>query len=194
MPTDLNGHLVGFDARLARPVPWETERRDAYLLRPELVNPRSVDRVVWRSVFDLHPELEPGYTGPQPYWWDDLRRMEEAAVRASEPWVAVAATASADFVPAGWKEPQPPSLDADWRRLGLDVVDGGGTSGLMNMGFLSDLDDVSALRERWGTHLNEHHLFEEPEPAERFRAFSDKRVPEHAPFFVAGLWVRRSSS
>jgi hypothetical protein len=190
VPADLTDRLVGFDARLTHPASWNTERRGAYLYRPELTSPRSVDRNVWPSVFDLHPELEAGYTGPQPYWWEDLAAMEVAAAEVPEPWVAVAALADDGFVPTGREEPRPPRLDGAWRRLGLDVVDSGGLSGLMNMGFLSGADDAGALRARWARHLDERHLFTEPAEAEAFRMFSDRRVVEHAPFHVVELWVR----
>ncbi len=40
----------------------------------------------------------------------------------------------------------------------------------------------------WGPHLNEDHLFTDPDQACAFREASDARVREHAPFFVYGLY------
>jgi len=37
--------------------------------------------------------------------------------------------------------------------------------------------------------LNEHHLFNEIDPARLFKEWADRRVPEHAPFFVFGLYI-----
>ena len=43
----------------------------------------------------------------------------------------------------------------------------------------------------WGPRLNEHHLFKNAESAFAFRLVTNRRVPEHAPFFVYGLWLIR---
>ncbi len=71
--------------------------------------------------------------------------------------------------------------------LGFDVGDGGLLSGLSNCGYQAE--ERAALRLRWAPQLNEHHLFEETAPAFEFRALADERVPEHAPFFVYGLYL-----
>ena len=44
------------------------------------------------------------------------------------------------------------------------------------------------LRRRWGPHLNEHHLFDDMDRAVEFEAMTDKRVEEHAPFYVYGIY------
>ena len=83
----------------------------------------------------------------------------------------------------------PSDLDKSWEFLGYDIADLAGTSGLMNMGFLTGVDEVAALRARWGMHLNTSHLFVDRSRAEEFKSFSSQRVPEHAPFYVIGLWL-----
>jgi hypothetical protein len=82
----------------------------------------------------------------------------------------------------------PAEADPQWQFLGFDVCDSGFLSGLTNCGYL-DSAELLAARRNWGTSLNEHHLFKDPEPAFEFKIYSDHRVQEHAPFFVFGLWV-----
>ncbi len=62
-------------------------------------------------------------------------------------------------------------------------------SGLSNCGFEGERE---ALREDWGPHLNDYHLFEDAESALAFRPVANRIVPEHAPFFVYGLWLIRA--
>jgi hypothetical protein len=80
------------------------------------------------------------------------------------------------------------SPDEPWELLGYDVSDTGLLSGLSNCGY-SEREDLPATRERYGSFLNSFHLFSAPELALEFMQFSDERVPEHAPFFVFGLWL-----
>ncbi len=65
------------------------------------------------------------------------------------------------------------------------MADSGLISGLSNCGYD---EEVTELRQRYGPHLNPHHLFAEREPALQFRRVTSERVLEHAPFFVYGLY------
>jgi len=60
-------------------------------------------------------------------------------------------------------------------------------SGLSNCGYVGR--ESETFRARWRGRLNEHLLFTELTPAFEFRQLSDARVPEHAPFFVCGLYM-----
>jgi hypothetical protein len=73
--------------------------------------------------------------------------------------------------------------------LGFDISDWGLISGLSNCGLDPD-ETLTGYRHQWGPRLNRHHLFDNYNDAHRFTGFSDRRVPEHAPFFVFGLWCR----
>jgi len=55
---------MGFDAReMTSPArAWHADRRELYLLRPEVERPLSVDALVWPSVFEGVADL--GWTGP----------------------------------------------------------------------------------------------------------------------------------
>ncbi len=81
----------------------------------------------------------------------------------------------------------PATVSDEWTLLGFDVADAGLVSGLSNCGY--DQAEIAALRSSWATHLNEHHLFTDVRRAFSFRDLSDPRVPEHAPFFVYGLYL-----
>jgi len=73
-----------------------------------------------------------------------------------------------------------------WDFLGFDVADGT-TSGLSNCGY--DEHQLAGLRRVWAPRLNHHGLFRELTDALAFRWLTNKRVPEHAPFYVYALWV-----
>ena len=207
---DQSDVLLGFDARVAGPdESWDERRKRTTLFRLDVVEPLSIDSAVWPSIFERHSELRPPYVGPYGFWADlaNLRRHADIARDCRIAAFAVAAGActpeertaldaflrgvSPDGQP-GLTIPgtDPPTVKADWSFLGYDVADlGGGTSGLMNCGFVFELDDVDALRLRWGPKLNGFHLFDRLEDASKFKEFSNRRVAEHAPFFVHGIWL-----
>jgi hypothetical protein len=82
----------------------------------------------------------------------------------------------------------PSSIGTGWSRLGYDVCDEWGLSGLANCSFQPDREDVKSLRATWGPKLNRFHLFDSIDNASEFVHVSNQRVKEHAPFFVYSLW------
>ena len=83
----------------------------------------------------------------------------------------------------------PPEVHPSWLLLGYDVADEGLLSGLSNCGYDPVYDGLESIRARWGPHLNVFHLFNDHSEAYEFKQFSDRRVEEHAPFYVYGLWL-----
>jgi hypothetical protein len=77
-------------------------------------------------------------------------------------------------------------VDESAELLGYDIADDVMTSGLSNCSY-GDLDK-SVLRSTWGPRLNRFHLFDRSDVALRFKRVTEARVPEHAPFFVFGLY------
>lgn len=191
--------LVGFDARemwQAYADTWTAERRQMFLLRADLLKPLSTDSLVWDSLFNsmlAEDTLDvPFYTGPFGLW-DDLERMRaylaSAWGTAWKPcWLIAITLVHEDGEP---NEIQPDSrlTSGAWQCLGYDVSDQGLLSGLSNCGYGAE---QPALATAWAHHLNRYHLFTEAAHARRFKAITDERVPEHAPFSVFGLYFVES--
>jgi hypothetical protein len=181
--------IVGFDVRVRfdRPAEhWDEERRDSYLLRPEVPVPLSVDEAVW----------------PRPGSSLAEGRFEVLTPRYSSLEDALAAATSDEVVVAisQWRGPGEPELpagptwpmkvDPAWERLGWDVVDGVFPSGISNCQFRPE--EVLQWRDGWAERFNGHHLFDELPVAFAWRDQCAKRVPEHAPFSVMGLYLVRA--
>ncbi len=157
------------------PEPWEAARVEAFLFRKDVTQVRSVDSSVWQ---------ETGVGADA----SSIRVAVAVLPRGEAP----ANPNSPDEMMRAQLESFPePVLNARWHLLGYDVADVGRTSGLSNCGFVPDVEDVAALRARWGPSLNEWHLFTDLEEALSFAEMSDVRVAEHAPFHVFGLWEVR---
>ena len=210
--------LLGFDARkmwLDAEVHWPPERRELFLLRRDADPVLSVDEIVLPSVFQTHQMIgmspaehqalgvtgleRPEWIGPNIPLWEDLDEMTAIisghAADVSKPYWTNAVTCWADApalaaVPYGPHpgETRPAAPDDAWTFLGFDVADGSLLSGLTNCGY-RDEDFAETSREKWTRNLNRYHLFDDRVPADRFRAFSDERIPEHAPFLVYGVWL-----
>lgn len=167
-------HLLGFGARESWQTfedTWPPDRQALYLLRTDLDKPLSTDTLVWAALsktLDLQSRLE------------DLHHSL-AQSELGKPYCIIAITQVSVL------EESISSFDPGWQRLGYDVSDTWRLSGLSNCGYLSD--EIDDLREEWGPHLNLYHLFEDVERAWDFRSLTNWRVPEHAPFYVYGLYL-----
>src|SRR4051794_29341528 len=114
--------VYGFDGRAplgADDPAWTADRRDQFLLRPEVRRPVSVDRTVWPAVELAAPT--PPWT---PGYWRSLGALHEALGESSREVVVVALTivddpSAADVLSAG----QPGRPLVDWISLGFDVAD-----------------------------------------------------------------------
>lgn len=195
--------LLGFDARvmsLAPDATWDAVRRGLYLLRSDVQKPLSVDPMVWPSLFGDRVQV-PEWRGPNQGLWDDLYRMRTSLsqLAPAEHWTIAVSWVSAE----GFSKPSvhegpyrermtPPTIGDAWKPLGFDVADAGLTSGLSNCGYQQT--EIAGLRATWASHLNEHHLFGDLKRALAFRDLTDRRVPEHAPFFVYALWLIEGQS
>ena len=198
--------VLGFDAResprrLAGS--WPPERREGYLYRMDVESPLSADEMVWPSAL----KQRPAWTGRVNGLWEDLSQLQEAARGVEDCWIVAFAVDLAScseraereltenlsgIMPDGRPGPKPEPheiasphvLDSRWEWLGCDVSDYFGMSGLSNTGF----PDIETLRPEWGPRLNPHHLFDQVADARAFQALADQRAPEHAPFYVMGIW------
>jgi hypothetical protein len=79
-----------------------------------------------------------------------------------------------------------PDLDSDLELvvgfLGYDVADLYALSGLSNC--MLSADELAVIKAEFSQHINRLGLFEEMDPATRFRLTCDGLVPEHAPFEI----------
>jgi hypothetical protein len=186
-----------------------------FTLRDDLHKVLSADPIIWPSLFHQPaipevsvklPDLDiPAWIGANRPFWEDLDLLKttiSCGGAEPPPYCLIAATWHTDigFRQEGrqsrrYREPMhgpydepavPAHRDPGWQFLGFDVTDGGFLSGLSDCGY--DANDQPALVRQWSPHLNNSHLFHDAGKAFEFRTLSNKRVPDHAPFFVIGLW------
>jgi hypothetical protein len=206
---------LGLDARLppaqylARE--WTAQRRELFLLRPDVAQPLSVDRLVWPSLFRFPGDRpDPGRAAAPAAaglsfaevalrMWRDRRHLDSAlampGAAAAVPIRIDLLTEGADAAHEAWRilnvvpEPLLDGFD-HWKVAGHDVADGSLLSGLMNCGYSQP--ERQTLRPVWAAKVNRAGLFDSADDAFAFRAATDSRVPEHAPFFVFAIRVRSS--
>lgn len=207
-----NRYFLGFDLRACAKdyvaKEWRPERRSRYLLKRDVEWPLSVDTAVWPSRFhfasryeEYRPvemvEIEPVSTEQLVLrLWDDVVVME-AAFRdkaAKHPCFVRSAIELLDDRPLTNPEfelvaeglRRHGEAPEGWTALGYDVADADFVSALMNCGY--DQEERRELSRFTGV-LNEFGLFDDLECAMEFRSISERRVPEHAPFFSYRLSV-----
>jgi len=172
---------IGFDLRSAVSDPsWTADRRTRHLLRRDVASVRSVDPTAWVRPPGLPPAPDPAWLG---LWPDlsDLLAASHAVDHAAA--VTVRITALEDDGQA-WESAGPTSARQDL--LGYDVADCDLLSGLANCGYTPQ--EAASLTPPWAPLLNEWHLFGNVADATAFAAVTAARVPEHAPFYVYGIY------
>jgi len=210
--------IIGFDARklgLDFTSYWDSVRRSTYLFREDVHSLRSTDHMVWPSVLNsdrsigvqLRPEEEVALSGidhPDSWiglnepCWSNLNELKaylgQHSKRIYKPYALVGITCVAPKELHDWKSSfpytdtvEPNQVESDWQFLGYDISDAM-LSGLSNCGFL-DPNEMKESRKEWSSHINDYHLFDNLELAEKFREYTNARVPEHSPFFIYGLYV-----
>jgi hypothetical protein len=214
----VNQLLIRFDVRLHKDdyvaAFWDEERRDQFLLRPEIEWPLSADPLVWPSVFfskifrdatslpygsiEVDPAIDDGN------YWLNLEQMKThyethkvpntngivvAIQLFSEkaPTDGVISYSIHDGIQCGLivEDTTPSECPVGSELLGYDVADASWISGLANCGY--DPDEKKQLVRSWAPRLNSFGLLETLDHAVEFRQLCDKRVPEHAPFWVYGI-------
>jgi hypothetical protein len=197
----LEQKLIGFDPRemwIDYRSQWPERFRRISLLKQDVEKPLSVDIRIWPSVFDdvLEP---PSWTGGL-NTWDDLDRLEsflrQERARDLSFWV-IAISVVLDGLSESERELwrtgppriptiKPDMIDSSWSFLGFDVGDQWLISGLTNCQY--NEQTMPTNQSKYQRLLNQYHLFNELEAADRFRRDTNLRVPEHAPFAVFGIY------
>lgn len=195
---------------------WDQDSRMNFLLRPTIEWPLSVDDCVWPSVFEVfwssvsvqeqslvRSPGDPDFPiDPRQSLelWSDLEAMKtffltqrkvqtHHGVQIAVELIARESVRSDDY----WRavlEPYdvlaPSKIPLEWLFLGYDVADQYQLSGLTNCEY--DDHERAILQASWSPRLNEHGLFQTLDEAMSFRDITDQRVPDHAPFYVYGLF------
>lgn len=206
--TNPSRRLLGFDARhtdedCARD-PLPSDVRQQLLLRSEVQCPLSIDPHIWPTYFLYYPEAWDALGRQRPRLidvdsdcsgglWLSLDRMKRRLSEHVRPAILLAvellapAETTVDGFPSSliYSRPEPSTLPAGSLLLGYDVADGGFWSGLSNCGYSEE--DAGRLRPEWAKRIDDHGLLQTQEDAFAFRDISNRRVPEHAPFWVYGL-------
>lgn len=184
--------VIGFDVREMKTpylAQWSDERKQTYLIKKQVKKPLSIDRLVWPSVLDDAPN---GTVNNICLWRNGnvLKQFFQAMAQGSNEAFCVAFTLLSDdrtslenFDLAGIS---PAEIGQDWELLGYDVADGGLLSGLTNCGY--EPTDAHHFAGLFIRHINKYHLFTDFGVASVFAEMNDLRVPEHAPFFVYGIY------
>ena len=200
--------LLGFDGREdaedCRKTPIPSAVREEFLLRPEIECPFSVDWHTWPSHFLYYPQIRHLIGPGEPALietdadcrgglWLSLERMRRRLSENRRNAVAVAIEvfspdrASLDEFPSPlvYSQTEPEILPAGSALLGFDVADSGFCSALSNCGY--SVDERNELRPQWQSRINDFGLLKTQEAAIEFKEVSDRRVIEHAPFWVYRL-------
>ncbi len=213
----MNRWLLQFDVRAGKEQyvnrRWTAGSRAEYLLRPDIEWPLSIDQGVWPSVFyqkafenpinaDSAIEIEPAVHDRCEVDLERLRTYYDShrALALGGVFIAVELVSEKEAegdlmyyvidgniqcgIPLEHAVPDRPPDGSSL--LGYDVADAGWISGLANCSYTKE--DVRDLGPVWAPALNSFGLLTTLEDAIRFREVCDRRVPEHAPFWIYALW------
>ncbi len=204
--------LIGFDVRemwFKSPAELWTERNPdiIFLLRDDVLKPLSTDTFVWPSVFSYfldEPLPKPEWTGLIQDTWENLDTLENTVQyhwgSNWKPYSVIAITVLSGLFDHHDQEvwgdrtgynTNPPTRDPAWQFLGYDISDQFLLSGLSDCGYSQE--EKQLWLERFGVDLNQWHLITDHKKAFEFKKATDQRVPEHAPFFVYGLYLIRQT-
>jgi hypothetical protein len=175
---------IGFDLRsTGQDLEWTPDRKARFLLRPDVASVRSVDSQAWARPPGLPP-------APDGQWlWPDLDSLLAAAPAVDDASaVAVLVTSVVDDGQAEASAGGAPNAE-QYDLLGYDVADYDLLGGLANCGYTPE--EAAALAPVWAPLLNQWHLFSNRADAGAFAAVTDRRVPEHAPFYAYGIYLLR---
>ena len=186
---------------------WPKDRRDDYLLRPEIVGALSADPSVWpwaerpqlaaKLFVDYSAEPFESPNGLKLYL---LRKGALQALRESGDQALLVGLAADDRDAEGLRAKhfsQQPSAatgaeEGFLELRGVDVCDEWLASGLMNCRVSAANQEM--LRTQFGASINPAGLFSNQQVAVAFAEKLNGLVPEHAPFMPFHVYVARAAS
>jgi hypothetical protein len=211
--------VIGFDCRamwLSRSELWPHIQWHE-LLKTDIENWLSIERLVWPTVFLFHQVRVNGWivgTAPDcnleiPYehrtqdsFWDDLDAMQsfleenKQAFQRPSWMIALTVVPTANYLKAlsediPWSRTSEIldgiNLQEDWIRLGYDVQTDGPSFGEGLGDVYPDIKDE--MKERWRKHLNKYHLFDDCERAIEYADWQYNYEPMLGIQFVYGIYL-----
>jgi hypothetical protein len=213
--TSRSSRVWGYDARVCGPdLLQEIKNREgsallqSLFLRPEISVPCSADKNLWPSVFDYYPDLwqhtgqprdprllavGPGAECSGGFWLTKELMREHIAssgrqVECITVEIFLPENADVDTVPSPlvYAQPTPSELPSSEARLGYDVANASGFSGMLDCGYTDE--ELQELRPVWVPRTNDCGLLDDLDHAFEFLEITTRRTPEHGPFFVFGIY------
>lgn len=195
---------LGFDVRMraadyAQKI-WTPEHRASYLLRRDVEWPLSIDRSVWPSFlqnyyFDATGNriANPRFAGQSIASLENefgllpnLNLVRQAADIHHGVGLGVEVIYRESKEINLFNGVEASAIPSSAEVLGFDVATPAPISGLCNCGY--DPSEIQQLRDEWENKLNEYGLLGSVEHARHFKEMTNKRVPEHAPFYLYKLF------
>jgi hypothetical protein len=185
----MNLYIYGHSIRIITPdSDWTEIRRDEFLIRNDVVSPKSVDTNVWAEFVHDEVQTDVGLL-PLPVWSsrDKMLGISKYAVGRTDLVELTIGVLIEDVLPEfidlnGFSIVD--SIDGNF--LGYDVADEGLTSALSNCGYSSK--DILEARLHFSNAINNNGLIASLDAAKEFVKYSTSRIPDHAPFFIFLLY------
>ena len=170
---------------------WTQKRREEFLLIPDVEVPKSVDSNVWQEISSQMVETNFGKM-PLPQWGDREKMLLSCDYRPSMTDMAeltIIVFVDDDEIPPEYivANDIEPIESCAGHFIGYDIADEGLTSSVSNCGY-SEAEIVFA-KSNYAEKINKHGLFDDLLVANSFLEYSLRRVPEHSPFYVYGLFL-----
>lgn len=185
----MKAFIAGYSVRsLQTDSDWTDQRRARFLIRPEVSLQKSVDFNVWEEKAHDAINTDIGRL-PLPAWRNLDELLEITNYQKSDPrWALLTMFIHVQGSIPGYIEAfGASSIDASMHGffLGFDVADEGLTSALCNCAYTEQ--EMIFATEEYAGQINRHGLIGELSCAKNFLKYSDKRVPDHSPFYVYSL-------
>lgn len=184
--------LIGYSIRsLLEDKSWTQDRRQHFLINPNIDLPKSVSTSVWENIDDFIEENDDYSLFLSSYGFQDRKELSRLSCynkMQTDKIMVRSCLHYLHFVPTFvWALGMLPYQDDDgFFFMGYDIADGGMTSGLFNCGY--NTDELKYCKERYFSSLNHHGLFESFDIALDFLHYTNKRVEDHAPFYIYSLY------
>lgn len=187
----MNIYLQGYSIRLLDNDPsWTLERKKNFLIKPEILLPKSVDDNVWQQYKPSSINTTIGLI-PQSFWLEQSKMLKTTQYEKTNSNLVELTTYLHTFEDIPEEiiamDYKPTTLPNHLNFIGYDIADEAPWSGLSNCQY--SLDELNYCRQKFGSYLNQHGLFSDINIAQNFIDYTNSRVKEHAPFYLYSLYT-----